>query len=148
MEVFRNTIGVLVGLLVAGVIIGLGIRIEAGDPGGCFFSPYNTWWEFLMSRKDDSGFFVYLLFLSGISATIGGVATAFIVKRAKVAYAILIGFILLFIALIDIIIVPYHPTFYKLCIFLTFFPFSWLGGKLTEVLFDRKKSRTEESHSR
>ena len=54
---------------------------------------------------------------------------------------ILIGFILLFIAMLDIIIFPYHPTFYKILIFLTFFPFSWIGGKITEVIYERKKKR-------
>ena len=86
-------------------------------------------------------FVVALLISSGIAATVGGVVTAIIVKYAKVAYAILIGFILLFIAMLDIIIFPYHPTFYKILIFLTFFHFAWMGGKITEVIYERKKRR-------
>ncbi len=62
-------------------------------------------------------FFVALLVSSGIGAMIGGVVTALVVKYAKVAYAILIGFILLFIAMLDVIIFPFHPTFYKISIF-------------------------------
>ena len=91
-------------------------------------------------RNNDT-FFIFLLFLSGISASVGGVAAAIIVKYAKVAYALLIGFILLFIAMLDVIIFPYHPTFYKICIFLTFFPFAWLGGKITSVIYERKEKR-------
>ncbi len=68
---------------------------------------------------------------------IGGVVTALGVKYAKVAYAILIGFILLFIAMLDVIIFPFHPTFYKISIFLIFFPFSWIGGKVVEVLTNK-----------
>jgi hypothetical protein len=62
-----------------------------------------------------------------------------IVRYAKVAYALLIGFILLFLAMLDIIIFPYHPTFYKIGIFLTFFPFSWVGGKIVSVIYDKNK---------
>ena len=86
-------------------------------------------------------FFVALLISSGIGATVGGVVTAILVKYAKVAYAILIGFILLFIAMLDIIIFPYHPTFYKILIFLTFFPCAWMGGKITEIIYERKKKK-------
>ncbi|MBP8085105.1 MAG: hypothetical protein KAY28_03045, partial [Cloacibacterium sp.] len=92
---------------------------------------------------EDSGFFWTLLFSSGIGATIGGVVTAVIVKYAKVAYAILIGFIMLFIAMLDIIIFPYHPTFYKILIFIIYFPFSWIGGKIVEVIFERKKRKLQ-----
>ena len=81
------------------------------------------------------------MFISGLGTTVGGVATAIIVKYAKVAYAILIGFIMLFIAMLDVIIFPYHPTFYKISIFLTFFPFSWIGGKIVEVLYERSKKK-------
>jgi hypothetical protein len=68
------------------------------------------------------------------------VATAIIVKYAKVAYAILIGFIMLFIAMLDVIIFPYHPTFYKISIFLTFFRFRG-SGKIVEVIYERNKKK-------
>ncbi|WP_434980767.1 hypothetical protein [Daejeonia sp. YH14] len=139
MEFFRNTLGVVVGLAVAWMIISLGIRLNPEWVNYNGFSPFQNWESFLESRRHDGRFFAYLLFLSGISATIGGVVTAVIVKHAKVAYAILIGFILLFAAMLDIIVFPYHPTFYKICIFLTFFPFSWMGGKITEVIYEHKK---------
>lgn len=139
MDFLRNTLGVLVGLAVSGLIITFGIRLNSEWITYEHFSPFQQWGRFLKSMEGREDFFAVLLVLSGISATIGGVATAIIVKYAKVAYAILIGFILLFLAMLDVIIFPYHPTFYKLCIFLTFFPFSWVGGKITEVIYERKK---------
>lgn len=139
MDFLRNTLGVLVGLAVSGLIITFGIRLNSEWITYEHFSPFQQWGRFLKSMEGREDFFAVLLVLSGISATVGGVATAIIVKYAKVAYAILIGFILLFLAVLDIIIFPYHPTFYKLCIFLTFFPFSWVGGKITEVIYERKK---------
>lgn len=139
MDFLRNTLGVLVGLAVSGLIITFGIRLNSEWITYEHFSPFQKWGRFLKSMEGREDFFAVLLVLSGISATVGGVATAIIVKYAKVAYAILIGFILLFLAMLDVIIFPYHPTFYKLCIFLTFFPFSWIGGKITEVIYERKK---------
>lgn len=139
MDFLRNTLGVLVGLAVSGLIITFGIRLNSEWITYEHFSPFQQWGRFLKSMEGREDFFAVLLVLSGISATVGGVATAIIVKYAKVAYAILIGFILLFLAMLDVIIFPYHPTFYKLCIFLTFFPFSWIGGKITEVIYERKK---------
>lgn len=139
MDFLRNTLGVLVGLAVSGLIITFGIRLNSEWITYEHFSPFQKWGRFLKSMEGREDFFAVLLVLSGISATVGGIATAIIVKYAKVAYAILIGFILLFLAMLDVIIFPYHPTFYKLCIFLTFFPFSWVGGKITEVIYERKK---------
>lgn len=138
MNILRNTFGVLVGLAVAGLIISLGVRIKPEWVTYERFSPFQSWEKFLWTRRHDDGFFVYLLFLSGISSTIGGVVTAIIVKYAKVAYAILIGFIQLFIAVLDIIFFPYHPTFYKISIFLTFFPFAWIGGKITDLIYNHR----------
>lgn len=139
MNFLRNTFGVLVGLAVAGFIITLGVRINPDWVTYNHFSPFQSWEKFLKSMQHNGTFFVYLLFLSGVSSSIGGVVTALIVKYAKVAYAIMIGFIQLFIALLDIIFFPYHPTFYKILIFLTFFPFAWLGGKITEIIYNRRE---------
>ena len=139
MNFFRNTIGVLVGLGVAALIITLGIRLNPSWITYKEFAPFKQWETLLYSVRDKPYFFVALLVSSGIASTVGGVITALIVKYAKVAYAILIGFILLFIAMLDIIIFPYHPTFYKIAIFLIFFPFAWMGGKITEVIYERKK---------
>ena len=139
MNFLRNTFAVLVGLAVAALLISLGIRLNSSWIIYEEFAPFKHWKTVLQSMEHKPYFFVALLISSGIGATIGGVITAIIVKYAKVAYAILIGFILLFIAMLDIIIFPYHPTFYKILIFLTFFPCAWMGGKITEIIYKRKK---------
>lgn len=140
MNFIRNTLGVLMGLAVAAVIISLGVRIDSSwSESYNGLSPFEHWEKVLYSVKGDSGFFWTLLFSSGIGATVGGIVTAIVVKYAKVAYAILIGFMMLFIAMLDIIIFPYHPTFYKILIFIIYFPFSWIGGKVVEIIYERKK---------
>ena len=141
MNFLRNTFAVLTGLAVAGLLISLGIRLNSAWITYDEFAPFQHWKSLLEKMEHKPYYFVALLISSGIAATVGGVVTAIIVKYAKVAYAILIGFILLFLAMLDIIIFPYHPTFYKILIFLTFFPFSWIGGKITEVIYKRKKRR-------
>ncbi len=139
MNFLRNTFAVLTGLAVAALIISLGVRLNSSWITYDEFAPFKHWERLLKSVENKPYFFVALLVSSGIAATVGGVVTAVIVKYAKVAYAILIGFILLFIAMLDIIIFPYHPTFYKILIFLTFFPFAWMGGKIIEVFYERKR---------
>ncbi|WP_262150766.1 hypothetical protein [Chryseobacterium foetidum] len=141
MNFLRNTLAVLVGLAIAGLMITLGIRAFPQWVTFDAFAPFEHWQRFLESMKGQDAFFGFLLFISGLGTTVGGVVTAMIVKYAKVAYAILIGFIMLFIAMLDVIIFPYHPTFYKISIFLTFFPFSWLGGKIVSVIYERKNKR-------
>ena len=139
MEFLRNTLAVVVGLFVSAMVISLGIRLNADWVTFTNFTPFQNWETFLEKRQNDTEFYWILLLLSGISATIGGVISAMIVRYAKVAYALLIGFILLFLAMLDIIIFPYHPTFYKIGIFLTFFPCSWVGGKIVSVIYDKNK---------
>lgn len=139
MNFFRNLIGVLAGLFVAAVIISLGVRINTEWITYTEFAPFKHWEQLLYNVRDKDYFFVALLFFGGLGVTFGGVITALVVKYAKVAYAILIGFIILFIAMLDIIIYPYHPTFYKISIFLIFFPFSWIGGKIVEIIYERRK---------
>lgn len=139
MEFLRNTLAVVAGLFVSVMVISLGIRLNADWVTFTNFTPFQNWETFLEKRQNDTEFYWILLLLSGISATIGGVISAMIVRYAKVAYALLIGFILLFLAMLDIIIFPYHPTFYKIGIFLTFFPFSWVGGKIVSVIYDKNK---------
>ena len=126
MSFLRNTFAVLIGLGIAALVITLGIRMNPKWITFENFAPFESWSKFLESRQRDDQFFWFLLFISGLGTTIGGIVTALLVKFAKVAYAILIGFIMLFFAMLDIIVFPYHPTFYKILIFLTFFPFSWI----------------------
>ena len=139
MNFLRNTFAVIVGLFVAGLIITLGIRLNPSWVNYDQYTAFQQWESVLKSVQHKPYFFVALLVSAGVASTVGGVIAAIIVKYAKVAYAILIGFILLFIAMLDIIIFPYHPTFYKITIFLIFFPFAWMGGKITEVIYERKK---------
>ena len=141
MNFLRNTFAVITGLAVAALLISLGIRLNSSWITYSGFAPFQRWETLLKAMEHKPYFFVALLISSGIAATVGGVVTAIIVKYAKVAYAILIGFMLLFLAMLDIIIFPYHPTFYKILIFLTFFPFAWIGGKITEVIYERKKRK-------
>ena len=141
MNFLQNTFAVLVGLAVASLLITLGVRLNSAWITYDEFAPFKHWQTLLKSMEHTPYCFVALLVSSGIAATVGGVITAILVKFAKVAYAILIGFILLFIAMLDIIIFPYHPTFYKILIFLTFFPCAWMGGKITEVIYERKKKK-------
>ncbi len=129
------------GLAIAGLIITLGIRAFPQWITFEAFAPFEHWEKFLESMKNNDAFFGFLLFISGLGTTVGGVVSAMIVKYAKVAYAILIGFIMLFIAMLDVIVFPYHPTFYKISIFLVFFPFAWMGGKIVEIIYERKKKK-------
>ncbi len=141
MNFLRNTLGVLLGLAAAGVIISLCLKTNPSWIVYKEFAPFEHWESILQNASGKSGFFWTLLASSGLGVTIGGVITAVVVKYAKVAYAILIGFIMLFIAMLDIIIFPYHPTFYKILIFITYFPFAWIGGKIVEVIYERNKKR-------
>lgn len=143
MSFLRNTFAVIVGLIVAMTIITLGIRINSEWTLYFGLTPFDKWENLLehMYVKQDTWFFLALLFFSGLASTIGGIATALLVKYAKVAYAMLIGFILLFMAVLDLMIFPYHPTFYKIGVFLTFFPFSWVGGKIIDVFFTPKRKK-------
>ena len=148
MNFLRNTVGIFVGLGVAALIITLGIRLNPSWINYTEYAPFKQWETLLISVQHKPYFFIALLVSSGIASTVGGVVTAMIVKYAKVAYAILIGFILLFIAMLDVIIFPYHPTFYKIAIFLIFFPFAWMGGKITEVIYERKKKHRKRDHQK
>ncbi|WP_312825912.1 hypothetical protein [Epilithonimonas sp.] len=144
MNFLRNTLGVLAGLTVAALIITLGVKIDSSWITYKQFAPFSHWELLLQSVQGKDSFYIALLFFGGLGVTIGGVVTAIIVKYAKVAYAILIGFIMLFIAMLDIILYPYHPVFYKISIFLIFFPFSWIGGKITEVIYKRREKRKKQ----
>ena len=139
MGFLRNTFAVLLGLAVAMFVIAAGLRLNSEWVTYSGISPYENWGRLLEEMYHDKAFFVALLISTGIASIIGGVTTAIVVKQAKVAYAMLIGFILLFMAVLDIIIFPYHPTFYQVGIFLTFFPLSWIGGKIVEIFFSEKK---------
>lgn len=140
MNILRNTIGVLLGLAVSAIIITIGVRINPDWIQYSQIAPFERWRFVLKSVRHKDYFFVALLISSGIAAAMGGVVTALVVKYAKVAYAILIGFILLIAAIADLIIFPYHPTFYKVAIFFVYFPASWIGGKIVQILTRKKQT--------
>lgn len=66
MNFIRNTIAVLVGLGIAGLIITLGIRVFPQWVTFEAFAPFEHWQRFLFSMKDDKAFFGFLLFISGL----------------------------------------------------------------------------------
>jgi hypothetical protein len=57
MNFIRNTIAVIVGLGIAGLIITLGIRAFPQWVTFEAFAPFEHWQRFLFSMKDDKAFF-------------------------------------------------------------------------------------------
>ncbi|MDR3272416.1 MAG: hypothetical protein LBT29_02885 [Flavobacteriaceae bacterium] len=133
----RNTIAVLLGLLIAIAVITLSVMLDSHwikyDYKGL---PIEHWRSVMKTARPE--FFVALLVSSGIGSLLGGVVCALIVKHGKRAYAMLIGFILFIIAIVDGFIFKGHPIWYKIAAFFIFFPFSWLGAQVV-VRLQRKK---------
>lgn len=141
MNFLRNTLGVLLGLAVSALIIGLAIRINPEWVTYDKFLPFQHWAKFLESVSQEKGFFWFLIPTIGVASILGGVVTALVVKYAKVAYAMLTGLLLLSLAVLDILIFPYHPWFYKIAVIFIYFPCAWLGGKIVEYILDRAEKR-------
>ncbi len=138
-DILRNSFGVIIGLAVALALIMLGITLNKNWIEYDYIHfPYEHWNRVIKhaarSEEVRNEFFAALLFSCGIGAMIGGLVTAIIVKNAKKAYAVFVGFILFIGALADIIFTPEHPTWYELSILPVFFFFSWLGGLLTDLV--------------
>ncbi len=133
MTIVRNTFGVILGLIVALAIISIAVKIDPNwiEYDGNFV--FKHWKRVVKSATHE--FFIALLISEGFASMVGGIVTAIIVKEAKVAYALLIGFILFILAILDIIFVKGHPTFYEIGVFFVFFPFSWLGGEIVTILY-------------
>jgi len=142
----RNTFAVLLGLSVVALVITLGIRLNSSWITYDEFSPIANWGRLLESVDGKDYFFVALLISSGIGSMLGGIVAALVVKYAKVAYALLIGFIHLFISMLDVISFPHHPTFYKISILVIIFPFSWIGGKIVEFMYERGRMKKKTSN--
>lgn len=137
----RNTIAFLAGLLIALTIITFSVMIND------YWITYNYkgiplehWRSVVGTAKGE--FFLALIIASGVASIFGGVVCALIVKKAKSAYAMLIGFVLLLLAITDIILIKGHPTWYKVSIFFVFFPCSWLGAELVDWI-ERKITHTK-----
>ncbi len=142
MSLIRNSIGVFIGLLVALLIVTIAINL---DPNWIEYDNnfvYRHWQRVVRNARRE--FFVALLISGGVASMIGGIVTALIVQEAKTAYAMLIGFILFVVAVLDIIFTTDHPTFYEIGVFFVFFPFSWLGGKIVDLI----QNRTEKSRKK
>jgi len=88
MSFLRNTFAVLLGLGVAMLIITIGLRINSEWITYSGFTPFKKWSRLLEDMRGNSWFFVALLISTGVASTIGGITTALIVKKAKVAYAL------------------------------------------------------------
>lgn len=133
----RNSIGVIVGLVVALVLIMFGIMLKSNWSPYDYITIYEHWNRVIKQAAKGSyreEFFIALLFFEGLGAMVGGFITALIVKKAKRAYAVLVGFILFIIAFLDICFTAYHPTWYEILLLPVLFFFSWLGGLVTEII--------------
>lgn len=145
--VLRNTIGVIIGLAIALLIIMLGISLNQNWIEYDYSRfPYEHWNRVIRyaskTPKVKEHFFIALLVSCGVGAIFGGLISAAIVKRAKKAYAAFVGFLLFVIAYLDVIFTPGHPTWYEVSILPVLFFFSWLGGLLTDLM-SKKLTRRE-----
>ncbi|MDR1877613.1 MAG: hypothetical protein LBQ84_08340 [Flavobacteriaceae bacterium] len=132
----RNTLAVLLGILVAITLITFSVMINSyWIPYDYKGLPIEYWTSIVRTAKGE--FFIALLISSGVGSLLGGVICALIVKKAPKAYAMLIGFLLLLIAIAEVSIFKGHPTWYKISMFFIFFPFSWLGARIVEWLQNR-----------
>ncbi|XCI75719.1 MAG: hypothetical protein ABI045_03160 [Flavobacteriales bacterium] len=127
----RNTLAVLLGLIVGIAVILSGIGVTKEWFTEIRLTPLQDWQEVLNFAPFE--FFVTMLVSYGLGALLGGVTTAFFVHMAKQAYALLIGLILLLIAGIHVFSYTL-PFWFEVSTFCVFFPFSWLGGKLVTII--------------
>ena len=146
--VLRNTIAVIIGLIIIFLIIQFGLLYNANRLGwdDKVFPEWRHIIKFFShgeKKKHEVQFFGSMLAISGIAALIGGVITALIVRRAKQAYTMFVGFILLIVALGDVLITPYHPTWYEIAICPVLFFSSWIGGLFVDLIYKKffKKSK-------
>ncbi len=142
--VLRNVLAVIIGLAFALVFMTTAITSVATAYGwevdGLIFDEWRhviKHFARLSEASHERGFFWSLLISSGLGSMIGGTITAIIVKRAKLAYAMLIGFILLIIGLLDVVFTPYHPFWYEVTLLPILFFFSWLGGKIVVIIYKK-----------
>jgi len=146
--VVRNTIAVLIGLAIIYVIVQFGLIYNA-DRLGWDDKIFPEWRHVIkffsvgVGKKNEVQFFGSMLAISGLGALIGGIITALIVRRAKQAYTMFVGFILLIIALGDVLITPYHPTWYEVAICPVLFFSSWIGGLCVDLIYKKFLKRNK-----
>ena len=148
--VLRNTIAVIIGLIIIFLIIQFGLLYNANRLGwdDKVFPEWRHIIKFFShgeGKKHEVQFFGSMLAISGIAALIGGVITALIVRRAKQAYTMFVGFILLIVALGDVLITPYHPTWYEIAICPVLFFSSWIGGLFVYLIYKKFFKKTKPS---
>ena len=140
--VLRNTIAVIIGLIIVFLIIQFGLIYNANrlDWDDRIFPEWRHVIKFFShgeGKKHEVQFFGSMLAISGIAALIGGVVTALIVRRAKQAYTMFVGFIVLIVALGDVLFTPYHPTWYEIAICPVLFFSSWIGGLIVDLIYKK-----------
>lgn len=138
--VLRNTIAVIVGLIIIYAIIQFGLiynanRLHWDDKIFPEWRHVIKYFSHGEGKRFEVQFFGSMLAISGIAALVGGVITALLVKRAKQAYTMFVGFIVLIVALGDVLITPYHPTWYEIAICPVLFFSSWIGGLIVDLIY-------------
>ncbi|WP_223843721.1 hypothetical protein [Blattabacterium cuenoti] len=128
---YRNILSVFLGVIISIIEILYFIKIIKRWFLKIKFIPLNKLKYIFF--KAPTEFFLILIFFYAFSALLGGLITAFFVKNAKIAYAILTGFILFLIALFHIFFYPL-PLWFKIIILPLFLPFSYLGGYFIEII--------------
>ncbi len=143
MNILRNFIGIIFGLATALTIVTIGLRIDSRWYSDITSHDINSWkdlynnWRVVLNGVREE-FFISLFISSCLGVFFGGITTALIVKRAKVAYGLLIGLILSLISHLELIFIPNHPLWYKIAIWFAFFPIAWVGSKFIEYLTESK----------
>ncbi|WP_313578965.1 hypothetical protein [Chishuiella sp.] len=141
-HILRNTIAVIIGLVIIYVIIQFGLVFNANRLGWDE-KVFPEWRHIIkyfsngIGKKHEVQFFGSMLVISGFAALVGGIITATIVKRAKQAYTMFVGFIVFLVALGDILITPNHPTWYEISICPVLFFSSWIGGLIVDLIYKK-----------
>lgn len=141
----RNFVGVLIGLFSSLLIIMYSLKINH------YWIPYDykglplEYWKSIVDTAKPE-FFIALAISSGVACFIGGLICAIIVSKAKTAYAMLIGFILLLFAIYDVLTIEGHPWWYILGFGFIFFPCSWLGAATVQYFIERIEAKKNKNN--
>jgi hypothetical protein len=142
MKVLRTFVGIFAGFLVAMTIISVGVTIDhrwfahvSNHEINNWTDLYKHWGCILKGTREE--FFISLFISCCLGSFFGGIVTALLVPKAKVAYSMLVGLMLLIIAFFELVFIPNHPDWYKFTIWFAFFPFSWMGSKIVEKLIEK-----------
>lgn len=131
---YRNLISILIGLLTVTIKTIYFINIEKKWFKEIQSIPINK--IKVIFFKAPNKFFFILIFLYFVSLITGSIITFFLVKNAKIAYSILVGYISFFLFLIYIIYYNF-PIWFKIIFIPIHFMFPCLIGNFIEIF--RKK---------